>query len=224
MAQKAGIRSPLPAVPSLALGTGAVSLYEMMGFYQAIANGGVALKPLYIKRIEDRNGKVLEEMIPDAEGMEICTPENAEIMIEMLRGVVNEGTAAGLRRNYAIPADIAGKTGTTQKYSDGWFIGFTPGLVAGAWVGGDLQNIRFQTMQFGQGAYTAMPIWAGFMNSTLRDGQWSYLQKDTFAISPDVVERLSCDEYRENRPFQFRPIKILKEKKIFRNLFKKKKR
>jgi penicillin-binding protein 1A len=224
MAQKAGIQSPLPAVPSLALGTGAVSLYEMMGVYQAIANDGVAIKPLYIKRIENRNGEVLEEMVPDAEGMAICTPENAELMIAMLRGVVNDGTAVGLRKNYHISADIAGKTGTTQNYSDGWFIGFTPSLVAGVWVGGDLQTVRFQTMQFGQGAYSAMPIWAGFMKSAFSDDHWKYLQKDTFAISSEVLERLDCDEFRENRPFQFKPIKILKEKRIFRNLFRKKRR
>jgi penicillin-binding protein 1A len=156
--------------------------------------------------------------------MAICTPENAELMIAMLRGVVNDGTAVGLRKNYHISADIAGKTGTTQNYSDGWFIGFTPSLVAGVWVGGDLQTVRFQTMQFGQGAYSAMPIWAGFMKSAFSDDHWKYLQKDTFAISSEVLERLDCDEFRENRPFQFKPIKILKEKRIFRNLFRKKRR
>lgn len=222
LSQNAGIESELPAVPSLALGTGAVSLFEMVGAYQAIANMGIAKEPLYIKRIEDRNGKVLEERIPDAEVSPICRPENAEVMIQMLRGVVNDGTAAGLRMKYGISADIAGKTGTTQNYTDGWFIGFTPGLVAGAWVGGDLQNVRFQNMRYGQGAYTAMPIWAGFMKSTFQDEYWAKLRNDTFEISASTQDLLLCDDFTDKKPRQFRPIKNLKEKKIFKRLFRRK--
>jgi len=222
LSQNAGIESELPAVPSLALGTGTVSLFEMVGVYQAIANMGIVKEPFYIKRIEDRNGKVLEERIPDAVGSPICLPANAETMIALLGGVVNDGTAAGLRMKYRISEDIAGKTGTTQNYTDGWFIGFTPGLVAGAWVGGDLQNIRFQNMRYGQGAYTAMPIWAGFMNSTFRDEYWSMLRKDTFQISTSTRELLLCDDFTDKKPRQFRPIKKLKEKKIFKRLFRRK--
>jgi len=220
LAQNAGIESELPAVPSLALGTGAVSLYEMTRVYQAIANQGIAKKPLYITRIEDKNGKVLEERIPDVEGKAICSPENAALMVEMLRGVVNDGTAAGLRTKYRISEDIAGKTGTTQNYTDGWFIGFTPTLVAGAWVGGDLQNIRFKNMGYGQGAYTAMPVWAGFMKSTFEDAHWGKLRADTFLISTSTKEQLLCDDFSEKKPRQFKPIKRLKEKKIFKNLFR----
>ncbi len=224
LAQNAGIESELPAVPSLALGTGAVSLYEMMRVYQAIANQGIAKDPLYITRIEDRNGKVLEERLPEVEGIAICSPENAALMVEMLRSVVNDGTAAGLRMKYKLSADIAGKTGTTQNYTDGWFIGFTPTLVAGAWVGGDLQNIRFKNMGYGQGAYTAMPIWAGFMKSTFQDAHWSKLKNDTFEISTSTKELLMCDDFSEKKPRQFKPIKRLKEKKIFKNLFRRKKK
>ena len=224
LAQNMGIESELPAVPSLALGTGAVSLYEMMRVYQAIANRGIAKQPLYITRIEDRNGKVLEGNNPDAEGISICKTENAELMIEMLRGVVNDGTAAGLRMNYKLSADIAGKTGTTQNYTDGWFIGFTPNLVAGAWVGGDLQNIRFKNMGYGQGAYTAMPIWAGFIKSTFQDAYWGKLRADTFLISTSTKDQLMCDDFSEKKPRQFKPIKRLKEKKIFKNLFRRKKK
>ncbi len=224
LAQNAGIESELPAVPSLALGTGAVSLFEMMRVYQAIANQGIAKDPLYITRIEDRNGKVLEERLPEVEGIAICSPENAALMVEMLRSVVNDGTAAGLRMKYKLSADIAGKTGTTQNYTDGWFIGFTPTLVAGAWVGGDLQNIRFKNMGYGQGAYTAMPIWAGFMKSTFQDTHWSKLKNDTFEISTSTKELLMCDDFSEKKPRQFKPIKRLKEKKIFKNLFRRKKK
>ncbi|MEA3463037.1 MAG: penicillin-binding transpeptidase domain-containing protein, partial [Bacteroidota bacterium] len=224
MSELAGITSPLPAVPSLALGTGEVSLFEMMNVYQAIANRGIRKSPRYISRIEDRNGKILEERTQEEEGTIICTQENAELITEMLRGVVNEGTARGLRANYGITADIAGKTGTTQNYTDGWFIGFTPGLVAGAWVGGDLQNVRFQTIQYGQGAFSAMPIWAGFMKSAFQDDHWSSLQEDTFAISIDVKNQLMCDDFSEKKPFKFKPFQKLREKKPLRNLFKRKRK
>ncbi len=224
LCQKAGIESSLPAVPSLALGSGAVSLYEMVRVYQAIANRGIVKEPVYIKRIEDRNGKVLDETDHAVEGTAICRPENAELMIEMLRRVVNDGTAAGLRTKYQISADIAGKTGTTQNYTDGWFIGFTPGLVAGVWVGGDLQNVRFQNMQYGQGAYSAMPIWSGFMKSAFRDDHWRFLQKEVFKISTTTQNQLMCDDFREKRPFQFKPFKNLKEKKFFKNLFRRKRK
>ena len=220
LAQKAGIVSTLPEVPSLALGTGTVSLYEMMKAYQAIANLGIAKEPVYIRRIEDRNGKVLEERVPEDDGMSICSPENAGLMIEMLKGVVNDGTGAGLRMKYRFSADIAGKTGTTQHYTDGWFIGFTPGLLAGVWVGGDLQNVRFKNMAYGQGAATAMPIWAGFMKSTFQDEHWGMLRTDTFTIDVSLREHLQCDDFLDKKPRQFRPIQRLKEKKIFKNLFK----
>jgi len=222
LCQKAGIRSPLPAVPSLALGTGDVSLYEMVGVYQAIANRGEAKEPRYLKRIEDRAGKVLAEFSQATEGRSLCTPENAELMIEMLRGVVNIGTAAGLRSRYRITADIAGKTGTTQNYTDGWFIGFTPGLVAGAWVGGDLQNVRFRSIEYGQGAYAAMPIWADFMKSAFQDDHWSTLRKETFQISEETLDQLSCEEFREKKPMEFAPIKIIRKKKFFKRLFRRK--
>jgi len=224
LSEKAGIASPLPAVPSLALGTGAVSLYEMVGVYQAIANRGKAIEPVYIQRIEDRNGKVLEQADPPEEGRTICSPENAELMIEMLREVVKNGTAAALHKHYGITADVAGKTGTTQNYTDGWFIGFTPKLVAGAWVGGDLQNVRFQSIQYGQGAYSAMPIWSGFMNRTFADEDWGSLQNDTFEISESSKNLLACEDFREKKPFEFKPFKALKEKKPFKNLFKRKRK
>jgi penicillin-binding protein 1A len=220
----AGIDSPLPEVPSLALGTGEVSLLEMVGAYQAIANGGIALDPVYLTRIEDRNGTVLFERGTASEGSSICTPENAELMVEMLRGVANQGTAAGLRTRFGITADVAGKTGTTQNYTDGWFIGFTPGLVAGAWVGGDLQNVRFKSITYGQGAYAAMPIWAAFIKSAFRDDQWKYLQKEDFQISDSTRNQLMCDDFVEKKPSQFKPIKMLKEKKLFKRLFKKRRK
>jgi len=220
LSRKAGIKSTLPAVPSLALGTGEVSLYEMLTAYQAIANQGMAREPVYITRIEDRKGNVLEIRKPEAESTPICSQENANMMIAMLRNVVNNGTAAGLRTRHQISADVAGKTGTTQNYTDGWFIGFTPSLLCGVWVGGDLQNIRFRTMQYGQGAYSAMPIWAGFMNKTFRDEHWHYLQDEHFSVSAHTQELLLCEDFLEERPREFQPIKNLKKKRLFRRLFR----
>lgn len=224
LAQQVGIKSDLPALPSLALGTGSVSLFEMMKLYQAIANMGVAVDPRFIVRIEDRKGNVLEEWIPEEKGKAICRSENAGLMIEMLKGVVNEGTAAGLRMKYRMNEDIAGKTGTTQDYTDGWFIGFSPSLLAGVWVGGDLQNIRFQNMARGQGAATAMPIWAEFMTRVYDDDNWRHTRKDTFLLSGSLQEKLQCEDYLDRKPGQFRPIQRLREKQIFRNLFRRKRK
>lgn len=224
LSQKAGITSPLPAVPSLALGSGAVSLLEMVGAYQSIANGGLRKDAVFINTIEDRYGKVLYEKETAVEASPVCSRENAELMIEMLKGVVNEGTAVGLRSNYQISADIAGKTGTTQNYTDGWFIGFTPGLVTGVWVGGDLQNIRFQNMSYGQGAHTAMPIWADYMKRAFRDDHWSKLEEETFEISSTIRDQLICDDFQDKKPRHFKPIKRLKEKRIFKRLFRREKK
>jgi penicillin-binding protein 1A len=222
LARKAGIKSELPAVPSLALGTGNVSLLEMTGVYQAIANGGVYKSPVYITKIEDKDGNVLLEVIPTARGGDvICTDENAELMTEILRGVVSRGTGTSLNSGYSLNADIAGKTGTTQNYSDGWFIGFTPSLVAGAWVGGDLQNLRFREMRYGQGAFTALPVWAKFMQKSFSDDSWKYLQHEQFNISENTISRLECEDFVENKPFQINLLKGIREIPFLRRLFRK---
>ena len=223
LGQKAGIKSSMPNVPSLALGTADISLYEMMQVYQAIANRGVAMEPKYLARIEDKNGKVLFMSPEGQQERLVFQPENAEVMIEMLRGVVNHGTATALRSKHGIIADVAGKTGTTQNHTDGWFIGFTPSLVAGVWVGGDLQNLHFRNIEYGQGAFMAMPIWSGFMNKTFKDDHWAYLQNEVFAITESTKSILACDDFRERKPFQFRPFKKLKEKSLLKRLFKRKK-
>ena len=225
LARRAGIESPLPAVPSLALGTAGVSLLEMTGVYQAIANRGLAKKPVYIRRIEDKDGNILfENPVNENPGRQVCDPANAEIMVEMLRGVVNEGTAASLRSAYGLEEDVAGKTGTSQDYTDGWFIGFTPRLVAGVWVGGDLQNLRFREMSYGQGAFSAMPLWAGFMKKTLSHYSGGSMEGEMFGISDHTKDLLSCDDYRENKPLRFEPFRWLKEESFLKRLFKKKKR
>ena len=155
--------------------------------------------------------------------MVVCHPENAELMIEMLRGVVNSGTARAIRNEHRILADVAGKTGTTQNNTDGWFIGFTPSLVAGVWVGGDLQNLRFRSMEYGQGSVMAMPIWSKFMKKAFSDDHWNYLREEEFEISESTKIMLTCDDFRERKPFKFRPFKKLKEKSLLKRLFKRKK-
>jgi len=228
MAHAAGINGEIPPVPSLALGTGTVSLMEMIGAYQAIANRGIALKPVYLEGIEDQHGRVLFQRSRDREEDTICSAGNAEVMVEMLRQVANQGTAAGLRSRFGITADVAGKTGTTQNYTDGWFIGFTPSLVAGAWVGGDLQHLRFQDMQHGQGAATAMPIWAGFMNRAYRDDHWDWLENEVFSIADTTLEKLECADFSEEKPRELRPLeqlrKEIREEGFFRRIFRRKKR
>jgi penicillin-binding protein 1A len=222
LGQKAGIESSMPAVPSLALGTANISLFEMLRVYQAIANRGMSIKPRYLARIENKDGKVLYVNPEGEQGRAVCSPENAELMIEILRDVVNHGTANALRTEHRIIADVAGKTGTTQNHTDGWFIGFTPGLVAGVWVGGDLQNLHFRSMEYGQGSVMAMPIWANFMKRTFGDDAWKYLQDEEFEISESIKDLLACDDFRERKPFQFRPFKKLKEKSLLKRLFKRK--
>ena len=223
LGQKAGIESSMPAVPSLALGTANISLYEMVRVYQAIANRGMAIKPKYLTRIENKDGKVLHVNPASEQGTAVCHPENAEVMIEILRDVVNHGTASALRNEHRIIADVAGKTGTTQNHTDGWFIGFTPSLVAGVWVGGDLQNLHFRSLEYGQGSVMAMPIWSNFMKRAFSDDIWDYLQDEEFEISESIKNMLTCDDFRKRRPFQFRPFKKLKEKSLLKRLFKRKK-
>lgn len=221
LASKAGIESSLPAVPSLALGTGEVSLYELIRVYQAIANKGISMEPVYISRIEDKDGTLLfEEKRIMGNGVPICYPANAEIMTEMLRGVVNRGTAASLRSQYNIYSDIAGKTGTTQNNSDGWFIGFSPTLVAGVWVGGDIQNIRFRDMRYGQGAFSAMPIFAGFTRYAYNDERWGFMQHELFSISDSIRATLDCDDFRETLPFGYEFMQELKRKPFLKRLFR----
>jgi penicillin-binding protein 1A len=228
LAARAGISSDLPPVPSLALGTGDVSLKEMVGVYQAIANRGIALEPLYLERIEDRDGKVLFERPDVVKGVPICTPGNADLMVAMLREVASRGTAAGLRSRFDIQADVAGKTGTTQNYTDGWFIGFTPSMVAGAWVGGDLQNLRFRDMQHGQGAATAMPVWAGFMKRVFADEKWGRMENLEFAIEDTTLMKLDCEDFSEIKPWKLKPLEEfrerVREKGFFKRIFRRKKK
>ncbi len=197
LAKEMGISGDLPGVPSLALGTGEISLFELVCAYNVFNNGGRMVKPVYLRRIEDKDGKVLFEAQLQVEEKEIITQENAEIIVNMLRNVVNYGTASGIRTAYGLDNDIAGKTGTTQMNTDGWFIGFTPDLIAGTWVGGDSPLIRFRSMAYGQGAHTALPIWAGFMRRVYSNPLYRNSRNAGFDISGKVLDQFGCPDYRD---------------------------
>ncbi|MGE0569194.1 MAG: transglycosylase domain-containing protein [Bacteroidia bacterium] len=167
LVKRLGITSDIPAVPSICLGTPDISVFEMVGAISTFANKGTYIQPTFITRIEDKSGKVIEEFIPNMD--EVFNEEKAYAMIQLMRGVVDGGTGQRLRFRYKLYNQIAGKTGTTQKNADGWFLGLTPELVAGAWVGGEDRSIHFNSMVEGQGATMALPIWAKFFNKVYAD-------------------------------------------------------
>ncbi len=167
LVQTMGVKSEIPAQPSICLGSADISLFEMVGAYTTYANRGVHSEPLFVTRIEDRNGNVLQDFA--AQKNEALDEQTTYVMVEMLRHVVLGGTAARLRYRFKLMNDILGKTGTTQNYSDGWFIGCTPDLIAGSWVGCEDRYIHFHSMQNGQGASTALPIWAKFFQKVYAD-------------------------------------------------------
>ena len=217
--RRAGILGNLPAVPSLALGTAEVSLLELVSAYQGIANRGVRYKPEYILRIEDRKGNILYQAPDVGEGSRMTERLNAELISGMLKNAVENGTAKSLINHFGFSSDMAGKTGTTQNHSDGWFIGFTPEYTAGVWVGGELPHIAFRNISYGQGAYTALPVWAYFFQEMYGDKRFAPLQKQIFNFSEEVIRQLDCDDYYESKPFR-----IFKQDpvKFFRDLFRKK--
>ena len=167
MVKDMGFVSEIPAQPSICLGAADASLFEMVGAYTTFINGGTHINPIFVTRIEDRSGNVLQDFI--ATQNEVLSEDIAYTMVELLRGVVSSGTGMRLRFKYKLTNDILGKTGTTQNNSDGWFIGATPDILAGSWVGCDDRYIRFKSMQYGQGASTALPIWAKFIEKVYAD-------------------------------------------------------
>ena len=165
---------------SLCLGPCEISVGEMVSAYTAFVNKGIRTAPLFVTRIEDNEGNVLANFTPQVN--EVISESSAYKMLVMLRAVINEGTGGRVRRLYHITADMGGKTGTTNDNSDGWFMGFTPSLVSGCWVGGEERDIHFDQMRDGQGASMALPVWSLYMNKVFNDKSLGYLQTDTFDI------------------------------------------
>lgn len=184
------------ATPVLSLGPCEVSVGEMVSAYTAFANGGVRCAPLFVTKIEDSHGNVIAKFQPLMS--EVISEENSYRMIDMMRAVINGGTGSRLKGSYGLSGDIAGKTGTTNDNSDGWFIAFTPELVSGAWVGGEDRDIHFNSTSLGQGAASALPIWAYFMKKVYADRQLGYNDKTKFNIPEHFDFCSTSDDSNQN--------------------------
>ena len=217
LARKMGITSYLPAVPSIALGTPDISLLEMVGAYSTFANKGIYVKPIMISRIEDKNGTVLFEVVPETK--DVLSQESAFVTIDLLKGVTEGGSGIRLRHqgadehNYAyknvvtgypyqFENPIAGKTGTTQNQSDGWFMGMVPNLVTGVWVGGEDRSVHFKDIAFGQGATMALPIWAMYMRDAYAIPELGISMEDfeppeTLTITIDCQQEAVLDDLHQ---------------------------
>lgn len=208
LARKMGISSNIPAVPSIALGTPDISLFEMVGAYSTFANQGIYVKPVMVTRIEDKNGRALYEVVPETQ--DVLSEEVAYVTVNLMQGVTQHGSGARLRHAglektnyvykkvvtgypYIFENPIAGKTGTTQNQSDGWFMGMVPNLATGVWVGGEDRSIHFKEIAFGQGATMALPIWGSYMKSLYERPELGISTEDF--IAPEVLTiAVDCGE------------------------------
>ena len=206
LAKNLGITSKIPEVPSIALGSVDLTLYEMVGAYNTFANKGMYVEPIMILRIEDKNGTVLTNFSPKTK--EVLSEEAAYTVINLLEGVTKAGSGVRLRTSggkyldsiasgypYKFTNPIAGKTGTTQNQSDGWFMGIVPNLTTGVWVGGEERSIHFPDITRGQGASTALPIWALFMKKCYANKDLNISDGD-FEIPLDLKVELDCNKYK----------------------------
>jgi penicillin-binding protein 1A len=199
LARDMGITSEIPDVPSIALGSSGISLMEMTAAYACFANEGVTSFPYFISSIEDKEGNVLKDFKPVVSGKQALSKETAQVVRQMLKTVIDEGTGSRLRWKYGIYNDVAGKTGTTNSNADGWFMAITPKLVMGSWVGADDPRIRFNSTELGQGANTALPLVAYFLKNVNADKKYNAITKARFpSISPAARRKLGCDLYEIN--------------------------
>jgi len=196
LATNMGITSDIPAVPSIALGTPNLSLLEMTGMYQTLANKGSHIPPSFISKITDQDGKVIVEMEQDEPYEPALSDTLSQIMTEMMQAVVDKGTGRRLASQFGLSNDIAGKTGTTQSHADGWFIGYTPTLVGGVRVGASSPEIHFRSLSLGQGSNMALPIFGKFMASLKKDDDYKHLINVSFEEPSDTVKAmLDCPLY-----------------------------
>jgi len=198
LAKRMGIESDLPEYPSLALGSASVSLQEMVCAYSELVNGGRKVIPYYLKAVESNTGKVLEEFQNIQPDEQVASPENCRIITQMLKSVINDGTGSTIRSVWGIDSEFAGKTGTTQDQADGWFIGMTPKLVAGAWVGGEDPSIHFRSLGEGAGGKTALPIVGQFYSQILHKSKYQNIRFSTFeSPSEETLAMMNIPPYRE---------------------------
>lgn len=193
-----GISSNVPAYPSISLGTFDASVYDMVGAYSTFVNHGVWTQPIYLLRIEDKNGTVIYEHQKKVKV--VMNDQSAYVIVDMLKGVVNEGSGGRVRWKYHLTNPIGGKTGTSQSNSDAWFIGITPELVSGVWTGADERSIHFSSTALGQGANAALPMFALYMQKVYADKELNYSQGD-FELPPGGLQReLDCNKYQYDYP------------------------
>jgi penicillin-binding protein 1A len=201
-ARRLGITTNLNPVPSLALGTSDVRLFDMVAAYSSFVNLGIHTDPFFISRIEDKNGNVIESFIPQTR--QVMDEKTAYKMVYMLQGGVEEvgGTSGGINPFLKIDNEIGGKTGTTDKSSDGWYMGITNKLVTGVWVGGDEPRIHFPSWVFGAGGKTARPIWENFMLKIYQDPSIPYGKGNFIRPTEDLDVTLDCSKYDDITDFQ----------------------
>lgn len=193
LARRMGIVSKIDPTPSICLGTPEISVFEMVGANATFANKGTWIEPTFITRIEDKNGKVLADFIPRTE--EVMNEEKSYVMLELMKGVVQGGTGSRLRYRYKLTQPMAGKTGTTQNNSDGWFMGITPDLVTGCWVGGEDRAVHFDRTDQGQGASMALPIFAKYMLKVYADKTIKISQGDFEKPAHRIEVEMDCSKY-----------------------------
>ncbi len=192
MIKQLGIHSKVEPVYSIFLGPFDFSLYEMVGAYGTFVNKGVHVEPIFVTRIEDRNGNVLAQF--NTTKTEAISDQTAFLMVNLLEGVINQGTGVRLRYKYQLPGKIGGKTGTTQNHSDGWFMGITPNLVAGVWTGAEDRAVHFDNLKMGQGASMALPVFANFLQKVYADPSLGITPEDDW--DRPVLQKyinLNCD-------------------------------
>lgn len=201
-ARRMGVESPIEAVPAICLGVCDLKLIEMVGAMSTFANQGVYIKPMFITRIEDKNGNVIQRFAP--EESEAMSELTAYKMIELMKGVVQSGTGIRLRSSYGFTNPIAGKTGTTQKQSDGYFMGITPDLTTGVWVGAEDRSVHFRSTNLGQGSHTALPIWAKYMRKVYDDPSLK-ISKGEFPkpTTPGLDLNFDCNQYENEEGVEF---------------------
>ncbi|HAR38783.1 MAG TPA: penicillin-binding protein [Porphyromonadaceae bacterium] len=203
MLQSFGLKTPADPVVSLALGPNDASVYEMVGAYSSFINRGIRVEPMFVTRIEDSYGNEVATFVPEMK--EIFSETTSYKMLDMLKAVVDGGTGGRLRRIYNLKGQMGAKTGTTNNNSDGWFMSFTPSLVAGCWVGGEEPSIHFDRMAYGQGASMALPIQGIFYQKVYADSELNYTDDGVFEIPAGFdpchdMQRYSPDFYRSNDP------------------------
>ncbi|MFN6039788.1 MAG: transglycosylase domain-containing protein [Bacteroidota bacterium] len=196
LVRQMGVTAKIQNDPTICLGTPDISVFEMVGANTTFANKGTYIQTSFVTRIEDKNGKVLEDFIPPS--TEVLSEEKAYVMLKLMQGVVDQGTGSRLRWKHNLRNQIAGKTGTTQNNSDGWFIGITPELVAGAWVGAEDRSVHFNSTGEGQGASMALPIWGKFFQKVYEDKSLK-VSKANFAIPAALSEsEFDCSKIEED--------------------------